>query len=146
MYHSRQTEEVAAAAKSNETTAHDLDGWNFEENEPPPVPDPCNAPGRSCSMTGVNFFRRCICEEHPVCDKDLEDIKKVYYAATEEVTDMTTAHKRNMLYWLYATDVYGWRGWQNRLELPSCLVFAIRKAYPNPKGIPYAEFKRADNE
>lgn len=141
---SRPVEEVAAAAKSNTASTHDLDGWNFEENEPPPVPDPCTAPGRSCSMAGVNFYRRCVCEEHPVGDQDLEDIKKVYYAATEEVADMTMAHKRNMLYWLYATDVYGWRGWQNRLELPPCLVFAIRKLYPNPKGIPYVEFKTAD--
>lgn len=146
VHQSRPTEEVAAAANNHESATHDLDGWSFDQDEPPPIPAPCTAPCRSCSIAGVNFFRRCICEEQPAGDKDLEDVKKVYFAATEDVDLMTAAHKRNMLYWLYATDVYGWRGWQNRMELPPCLVFAIRKLHPNPKGTPYVEFKMADEE
>mmetsp|Transcript_32547 Transcript_32547/g.71433 ORF Transcript_32547/g.71433 Transcript_32547/m.71433 type:complete len:195 (+) Transcript_32547:712-1296(+) len=144
------SEDTAAAdnctADDGNSTSSRLEGWDYMRFEPPPVPRKCTAPGRECSIAGVNFFRRCICEECPVSSKDLKELQKVYFAADKEVDGpegMSQSEKRNMLYWSYATDSYGWHGWSNRHELPSCLIFMIRMAYPNPKGTAYVEFQRS---
>jgi hypothetical protein len=77
----------------------------------------------------------------PPAAKDLEELASVYFAANKPVTQMSNSEKRNMLYWSYATDVYHVHGWLNRLPLPPCLVFEIRKLYPNNINCPYKEFE-----
>jgi hypothetical protein len=47
---------------------------------------------------------------------------------------MNPKEKRFLLYYWYATSVYQFRGKGNRVNLPNCLVWAIRALYPEPSG------------
>ncbi len=85
---------------------------------------------RYCTIHGV-YFPVCICETIKVKDLDLPSIKEDYYFATDELDKMSNSHKRNMIYWWYATNVYSICGKGKRKELPKCLVHEIRRKYPS---------------
>lgn len=65
----------------------------------------CCPTNRYCSCHGTSFVV-CVCDAIPVEDLDLELVKEDCYFATDEFKDMPNPHKRNMLYWWYATNVY----------------------------------------
>jgi hypothetical protein len=111
-------------------------GWD-DDFEPPPSPiDPCTPSNRLCSMYGVRMTR-CVSKKFPVASEDLQGIAPTCYFVNTSVDSMTPSHKRNLLCWSYATNIYTICGKDSRGPLPPCLVYAIRLAYPNPKGIPY---------
>lgn len=56
------------------------------------------------------------------------------YFATDEVENKTNSHKRCMIYWWYATNIYSICGKRVRMQLPDCLVNAVRRAYPEASG------------
>mmetsp|Transcript_23914 Transcript_23914/g.39424 ORF Transcript_23914/g.39424 Transcript_23914/m.39424 type:complete len:372 (-) Transcript_23914:79-1194(-) len=88
---------------------------------------------RLCSIHGVEMIG-CICELHPVKRLNLQTLKEDCYFAKDEVKDMTNSQKRCMIYWWYATNIYSICGKRNRLQLPDCLVNAVRTAYPEADG------------
>ena len=55
---------------------------------------------------------------------------------------MTNPHKRNMIYWWYATNVYSICGKKKRKELPKCLVHKIRQLFPSDE---YAGYEMTCN-
>lgn len=107
----------------------------------PPTPAACTSKNRLCSVYGQNFFAHCICEQMPVRDVDLEAVYNNYFATTEPLESMSNRLIRNMLYWMYATNVYMICGSKKRGKLPDCLVYAIRCAYPNDKDEEYVGFE-----
>ena len=96
----------------------------------------CTDQNRCCAVYGIRFVN-CICKCMPVDKCDLATIKEDCYFATNELDDMQPNHKRNMLYWWYATNIFSISGKGNRGKLPECLEYAIREAYPNPEGVQY---------
>ena len=93
-------------------------------------PVDCCPTDRYCSMHGVSFIV-CICDCIKVEDLDLPSIKEDCYFATDKMEDMPNNHKRNMIYWWYATNVYSICGKKKRKELPKCLVHRVRQHYPS---------------
>ena len=120
-------------------------GWDESKERPPQPRNCCTVAGRSCSMYGTLFFRKCVCDEIPVPDDDdmLKPIADKYFAKDRPVSEMGNNMKRNLLYWYYAHEVYHVRGWLHRMPLPSCLVFKIRMMYPNELGNEYKGFVEA---
>mmetsp|Transcript_7363 Transcript_7363/g.16397 ORF Transcript_7363/g.16397 Transcript_7363/m.16397 type:complete len:392 (-) Transcript_7363:1214-2389(-) len=108
-----------------------LPNWDESKRRPPRPQEVCSIGNRVCSEYGTHFFRKCVCDEYPVSERNLEELSGKYFAADRPVSEMSPSMKRNMLYWCYATDIYHVRGWQVRMPLPSCLVFAIQKMHPN---------------
>ena len=94
------------------------------------APVNCCSSSRYCSMHGVNFIC-CVCESIPVEKLDLAAIKEDCYFATDKLDEMTNPHKRNMIYWWYATNIYSICGKGKRKELPKCLVHRIRQCHPS---------------
>jgi len=67
----------------------------------------------------------------PVEKLGLPAIKEDCYFATDKSEDMTNPHKRNMIYWWYAINVYSTCGKGKRKEFPTCLVHRIRQCHPS---------------
>ena len=61
----------------------------------------------------------------------LDDIRANCYFADRAVSEMENNHKRFMLYWWWATNVFTIRGAKNRQQLPACIVDEIRRRYPS---------------
>ena len=68
-------------------------------------PVECCLSNRYCSMHSVSSTVS-ICNAVPVHKLDLETIKDNCSFATDEIDKMTNPHKRNMIYWWYATNIY----------------------------------------
>jgi hypothetical protein len=49
----------------------------------------------------------------------------------QPVDQMENPNKRFILYYWHATNIYSVFGKRNRVNLPPCLVWAIRNAYPS---------------
>ena len=96
----------------------------------------CTNEHRYCAMYGLRFVT-CVCDAIPLDNLNLETIKADCYFATDEVADMSNSHKRNMVYWWFATNVYTIVGKGNIEHLPLCLEYAIREKWPNPDDLPY---------
>ena len=64
----------------------------------------------------------------------IEIIANECYFAGENVMSMTNSKKRNLLYFWFANNVYSICGKSNRKKIQGCLVYAIRKCYPNEDG------------
>ena len=94
------------------------------------APVDCCPSSRYCSLHGTIFIV-CICDTIPVEKLDLESIKEDCYFATDDLDTMSNSHKRNMIYWWYATNVYSICGKGKRKELPKCLVHKIRQCHPS---------------
>jgi len=90
----------------------------------------CCTLSRFCSMHGVSFVC-CVCETIPMDKLDLVSIRENCYFATDQLDKMSNPHKRNMIYWWYATNVYSICGKGKRKQLPKCLVHRIRQCYPS---------------
>ena len=88
-------------------------------------------------------MRKFRCRTTDDDDAKLKPIADKYFATDRPVSEMTNNMKRNLLYWYYAHEVYYVRGWLNRMPLPSCLVFQIRRMYPNELGDKYVGFVEA---
>ena len=87
------------------------------------------AGGRGCSVYGLNT-RNCLLRT--VGMPPLEQIRLNCYFADRSVNDMNNGHKRYLLYWWWATNIFCIRGSKNRQQLPDCIVNEIRRLYPSP--------------
>ena len=104
-------------------------------------PVDCCPSNRYCSMHGVSFAV-CICQAIPIAKLDLASIKEDCYFATENLDKMTNPHKRNMIYWWYATNIYSICGKKKRKQLPKCLVHNIRRCHPSDE---YSGYEQSCN-
>jgi hypothetical protein len=94
----------------------------------------------------ITIFIKCVCEVIPVNQRNLQAIKEDCYFATDNLESMSNSHKRNMIYWWYATNVFSISGKGTRGQLPLCLEYEIRKEFPNPDGVPYKGYKGRHNK
>ena len=101
----------------------------------------CTTSRRLCSKHGIDFDV-CVTKAFPVADIDLEEIARDCWFVTKEVSKMANNEKRNVLYWWFMVNVYHVGGANKRKCPPLCLIKAIREAYPNPKGVPYVDFRK----
>ena len=69
----------------------------------------CNDQNQICARYGVRLFG-CICDVLPVKDRNLVTIQQYCYFATDDLDEMSNSHTRNMVFWWYATNVYGITG------------------------------------
>lgn len=99
----------------------------------------CTDTNRCCAVYGIRFIG-CVCDVLPVGERKLATIKEDCYFATDDLKDMTNSHKRNMLYWWYATNVFSISGKGKRGKLPECLEYAIRSAYTEPDGVEFTGY------
>lgn len=138
--------DAAKESVANESPAGD-DGAARETNarsagksqspfEPVPKAPPCTDQNRLCAIAG-NVRDICICDSFPPESFALRELAKDCHFVTEETDRMPPSHKRNVMYWWYATNPYNIRGAGNVIELPPCLVQRVRQLYPNPRGQPY---------
>ena len=136
-------EEMIVSHHSTPTT--DANAESSHGDSPPidPRKDPkpqCTTEKRLCAIHGISFIT-CLCDAIPVTQLNLETVKADCYFATDDLDEMSPSHKRNMVYWWYATSVYSIVGKGNVGQLPQCLEYAIREKWPNENGEPYKGFK-----
>eukprot|EP00985_Skeletonema_marinoi_P018418 scaffold10289_cov75-Skeletonema_marinoi.AAC.2 len=99
---------------------------NTSTTQPPTKPT-CN--GLLCSQHGV-AFDLCLSTVIPPNTAPLAIVARDCVFATMDVKDMMNNHKRFLLYYYYATTIYQFHGAGNRVDLPECIIFAIRNLYP----------------
>ena len=127
-----------------------LEGWpkSKHSNIDPLTQDPpsCTFNNRLCRKFGVNFIGRCICDEIPVSERDLNVIAEDCHLINKPANEIEdNKPKRLMLYWWYATNIYSLTGKGNRGKLPDCLEYAIKAAYPETDSANWVGYKeRAD--
>ncbi|EJK66323.1 hypothetical protein THAOC_12765 [Thalassiosira oceanica] len=92
----------------------------------------CQCDGTHCSKHGVHFIQ-CVTKCMPVSSVSLELVARDCCYATKAVAEMTNSEKRFLLYYYYATSVYQFCGKGNRVQLPECLIAAVRGLYPPEK-------------
>jgi len=93
----------------------------------------CSGPGctgQLCSKHGIDFSA-CILKCVPIGSVSLSRVAKECVFVTKELKHMDNKNKRFLLYYYYATSVYQFHGKGNRVELPNCLVSAVRETYPD---------------
>ena len=118
------------AAKDKSSASHHI-----------PNSNECSESNRICSRYGVGFTQ-CICKVVPPTELDLQSISRSCIFVSKDTTDMNNSDKRFVLYYWYATNIYHVSGRHNRIELPECLIGAIRKLFPSTDKR-YAGFKQA---
>lgn len=105
-------------------------------------PPKCTYENRLCRKFGVNFIGRCICEEIPVEERDLEVIAEDCHLINKPASELKeNKPKRLMLYWWYATNIYSLNGKGHRGKLPDCLEYAIKAAYPEKDSADWTGYK-----
>ena len=97
--------------------------------------------GDCCSGVEGQVFSRCMLFSHEI--PDVDDVQNECWFVEQKYLDgdsaMLAKLKRNVVYWWFATNVFGAVGKHNRIVLPTCLVAAIRNKYPNKAGVPYSD-------
>ena len=94
-----------------------------------------------CSGVEGQVFSRCILHTHDipnVCDV----FNECWFVEQKYLNGQTTMPprlQRNVVYWRFATNMFGAVGLHKRIVLRICLVAAIRSKYPNPTGVPYSD-------
>jgi len=86
----------------------------------------CN--GCLCSKHGV-AFDLCLSKIIPPETVPLPIVARDCVFANMEVEDMSNSNKRFLLYYYYATTVYQFHGAGNRIDLPECVIYAVRDLY-----------------
>ena len=105
----------------------------------------CKPGARLCSRYGVTM-NYCIAEHYEHKIKDLQFLDAASagcYFVDQEIVDMKNNHRRNLLYWWFATNIYFVKGAGKRQGLPPCLEACIRMAHPNNLGDTYVQFKKS---
>ena len=121
--------------KKVKVKASNKDGEAHSENDTDDDADnrPCG--GEQCSKYGVSF-ENCIVTCIPIDDVALQIVAdECVFARKDNIEEMEPKEKRFLFYYYYATSVYQFHGSGNRVDLPKCLLTAIRNAFPEPTGI-----------
>lgn len=103
----------------------------------------CKPSDRLCSRYGI-VLNYCLAEHYEANIKSGDFIEAIACGCPlvdRDVIDMEPHHKRFLLYWWFATNIYFVKGNKNRQELPPCVEACIKMTYPNHKGTPYVGFK-----
>jgi hypothetical protein len=80
--------------------------------------------------------QKCVALEHP--PPDFDDVKGAPRGTKRALeADVTNRVRRYALYYFYATCIYKVFGAGTRVQLPKCVVAAVRAKYPNPVGEAY---------
>jgi len=90
----------------------------------------CNCNGSLCSKHGVEFIT-CITKCIPIRSVSLELTARDCIFVSKTVDEMSRSEKRFLVYYYFATTIYQFRGRGNRVELPECLLKAVRASYPS---------------
>jgi hypothetical protein len=88
----------------------------------------CN--GILCSKHGLTFGNLCLAELIPPKTVPLPLVARDCVFVTMDMNEMMNNNKRFLLYYYYATTVYQFHGSGNRVDLPECIIYAIRALYP----------------
>jgi hypothetical protein len=134
-----------------ETSLHEAgteaaqDGWDDHDNngnniEPVKRVKCRGGPNALWAKYGIQF-ETCICQAFPVKSLMLQEIARECYFVSMSTNKMQNNHKRNLVYWWYATNIYFICGAHNRAELPECLVWDVRRHFPNKPGVPYKGYQ-----
>eukprot|EP00732_Lithocolla_globosa_P000707 Lithocolla_globosa_v1_NODE_262_length_4766_cov_108.495648.p1 type:complete len:320 gc:universal NODE_262_length_4766_cov_108.495648:2215-3174(+) len=117
---------------------------------PPPPPPPIDwnsdfiCHGQFCSVGGL-LFRRCVTTQQEIDFRELTDVCWFYdnlaYATPEQCP---ANHRRNMLYWWFAVNIYSVTGARNRMKMPICILRYVRRKEPNAPGVPYCGHQEAN--
>eukprot|EP00730_Choanoeca_flexa_P008970 TRINITY_DN12564_c0_g2_i4.p1 TRINITY_DN12564_c0_g2~~TRINITY_DN12564_c0_g2_i4.p1 ORF type:complete len:193 (+),score=12.61 TRINITY_DN12564_c0_g2_i4:133-711(+) len=92
----------------------------------------CN--GHFCRDAGVVGDRDgCMLTDFPL--PPISTAMEYYLQRRLYAVDPDNAGKRHSLYTYFACEVYHSK---ERMDLPDCVIGAIRNAYPNPRGVAYA--------
>ncbi len=95
--------------------------------------------GQLCSVRELIFNGQCVLELYPLpnvlqqrvlCENPF--VEQRFRDDPASLVD--PAKKRFVLYYYYARYVWGITGFHNRIELPPCVIDAVRAAYPDPNG------------
>jgi len=89
----------------------------------------------------VNGLWSPICVLKGIAVPELEEIKPFCWFATMPVRDMSKNHKRNMLYWWFAVNVFAFTGPKSRQALPKCVVKYVRNLFPESEDRLYKGFE-----
>ena len=84
--------------------------------------------GCLCSKHGV-AFDLCLSKIIPPATVPLPIVARDCVFADLDVKDMSNSNKRFLLYYYYATTVYQFHGSGNRIDLPECIIYAVRDLY-----------------
>jgi hypothetical protein len=116
-----------------------------------PDPDPSDqgwhCDGRYCSRYNV-IFNDCISRVVPVPTAE-EAAADCYFWTYDGATPLheqqpderkLASHKRNVMYWHYATEIYSINGRGNRAPMPPCVLRAVRNKYADSGG-EYKDFE-----
>jgi hypothetical protein len=138
-------DETSALQSNNNGIEVSQDGWdnhdaNGNEIERVKRVDCRGGPNGLCPMYGVQF-ETCICQAVPVKSLILHEIARECYFVSMAFHAVENRHKRNIVYWWYATNIYFICGSHNRAELPECLVSEVRRHFPNHRGTPYKGYR-----
>jgi hypothetical protein len=126
---------VFAQLPANYRPLCDIHGGLFPQG----FPLRCN--GGHCSDP-THVFAGCLALQIPPDAFRFTDLARMYPFSAAQATPKTM---RAMLYYWYATNIYGTFGRGNRACLPLCLVSKIRELYPNASSVPYVGHKDAVN-
>jgi len=92
--------------------------------------EPNECEGELCSKAQVEFIT-CITKCVPIDKVPLKKVANECVFFNVDFDKAVNKNRRFLLYYYYATSVYQFHGSGNRIELPKCLVTAIRKKYPD---------------
>ena len=98
----------------------------------------------SCGCGALLDGHECVLKTFPLNRLELEELfESNHYVTKSSVSSLTAGNKRFLHYYWYATNIFLYHGKGNRVELPHCVVDAIREKYPE-KGGNYKGFKISD--
>ena len=103
--------------------------------------DVVSCTGDCCSGVEGQVFSRSMLHTHDIPDV-CDVFNECWFVEQKYLNGQTTMSprlQRNVVYWWFATNVFGAVGLHKRIVLPTCLVAAIRNKYPNPAGLPYSD-------
>jgi hypothetical protein len=99
--------------------------------------------GLGCSATTGEIITQCVVHYYPPPDyttliERCETVDDIYKGKNGKPEDMPVNHRRWVLYYYYATHVFGFVA---RTRLPLCVEAAVRATWPNPIGVAYTGFQ-----
>ena len=125
---------TAGSTSASRQSHHPISGTRFQ-NVPVVA---CS--GNHCSAVEGQVFNRCMLHTHEIPDV-CDVLNECWFVEEKYLKDHTTMEarlQRNVIYWWFATNMFGAMGKHNRITLPSCLIAAIRNKHPNTAGEAYS--------
>lgn len=115
------------ASTQEKRKAENVSSTCSQNNPSGPEKPFCN--GNLCSIHGVKF-ELCLRDIIPPAEVPLALVARDCVFTTMELKDMENNHRRFLLYYYYATTIYQFHGSGNRVDLPVCIIHAIRELWP----------------